>query len=62
MEQIIQTTHCNFCNDMRFFLSNNEEGFRDLQKCDECNVFESDSDAKAYVKTYILPTYERHVC
>jgi|7_EtaG_2_1085326.scaffolds.fasta_scaffold01146_24 hypothetical protein len=48
-----ETIICDICNGMKFILSNNEMGIRDLQRCDECNFFSDDSEAKAYVRTYI---------
>ena len=45
---------CNLSNDNYFILSNNEKGKPDLQKCDECNQFRCDDDAKLYVFKYIV--------
>jgi uncharacterized Zn finger protein len=50
---------CDTCGGMKFVLSNNEKGYRDLQRCDDCGGFESDLDAKKYVLTYIENT-EKH--
>jgi hypothetical protein len=45
---------CEICNDNFFILSNDEFGKNDLQKCDECNYFKSDDDAKNYVLKFII--------
>jgi len=45
---------CSFCVGHGFILSNDELGNDDLQKCDECNDFKSDDDAKKYVLKYII--------
>jgi hypothetical protein len=54
------TTSCDTCNGLYFVLSNNEAGYRDLQRCDECDFFASDDAAKAYVKTYMENTEKHH--
>ncbi len=41
------------CHDMKFILSNDESGNPDLQRCDECDYFTSDDQAKAYVLEFI---------
>ena len=45
---------CNLCDDNYFILSTNETGKPDVQKCDECNKFKSDDDAKLYVFMHIF--------
>ena len=49
-----EVEYCETCNDNYFILSNDEEGNDDLQRCDECNYFESDDDAKNYVLKFII--------
>ena len=44
---------CEGCQGNGWVLSNNEEGYKDLQKCDACRVFEWDKDAKASALKYI---------
>ena len=44
---------CEGCQGNGWVLSNNEEGYKDLQKCDDCRVFEWDEDAKASALKYI---------
>tara|TARA_B100000749_G_C18394665_1_gene451869 strand:- start:462 stop:710 length:249 start_codon:yes stop_codon:yes gene_type:complete len=39
-----------------FVLSNNEAGNKDLQRCDACDVFADDEEAKQYVLDYITNT------
>jgi|TARA_S200002703_G_scaffold19864_1_gene16120 hypothetical protein len=46
--------YCEECNDNHFLLSNDENGNDDLQKCDECNYFKSDDEAKQYVLKFII--------
>lgn len=36
-----------------FVLSNNEDGDKDLQRCDACDVFADDEEAKQYVLAFI---------
>ena len=50
--------YCHACDDNHFLLSNDENGNDDLQKCDECNYFKSDDEAKQYV----LKRYLRVAC
>lgn len=45
---------CETCKDLFFILSNDVNNRPDLQKCDECNFFKSDDDAKKYVLKFIL--------
>ena len=49
-----EVEYCETCNDNYFILSNDEKGNDDLQRCDECNYFESDDDAKNYVLKFII--------
>ena len=51
--------YCHACDDNHFLLSNDENGNDDLQKCDECNYFKSDDEAKQYVLKFINIQKER---
>ena len=53
---------CNLCNNDYFILSTNEYGQPDLQKCDECNHFKSDDEAKIYVFKYIFNNEDAEEC
>ena len=44
---------CELCKDYGFVLSNDAEGKDDLQKCDWCNEFKSDEEAKKFVLKHI---------
>jgi len=44
---------CEVCRDYGFVLSNDEDGKNDLQRCDTCNEFESDEEAKQFVLKFI---------
>ena len=44
---------CELCQDYGFILSNDADDKDDLQKCDDCNVYNSDEEAKAYVLKFI---------
>ena len=44
---------CENCNNQGFVLSNNEKEEKDLQKCDTCQTFVSDTEAKLFVLDYI---------
>ena len=56
---------CEACLGNGWVLSNNEAGYKDLQKCDECRIFEWDEDAKesalAYVKELQDYIYNRGI-
>ena len=39
---------CVECKGKGFVLSTNEQGYHEIQKCDSCSGFESDSDAQEY--------------
>lgn len=41
---------CKICNDNYFILSNDEQGKDEIQKCDNCNYFKSDEEAKKNYK------------
>ncbi|MGI9572424.1 MAG: hypothetical protein ACR2L5_03760 [Candidatus Actinomarinaceae bacterium] len=49
----LKELYCNACDDNHFLLSNNRRNEFDLQKCDECNYFKSDKEAKEFVLKYI---------
>ena len=40
---------CEDCDNQGYVVSNNEKGERDLQKCDTCQTFVSDIEAKLFV-------------
>ena len=44
---------CENCNNQGYVLSNNEKEEKDLQKCDTCQTFVSDCEAKLFVLDYI---------
>ena len=44
---------CEDCDNQGYVVSNNEKGERDLQKCDTCQTFVSDIEAKLFVLEYI---------
>ena len=44
---------CESCQGNGWVLSNNEAGYKDLQKCDACRVFQWDEDAKKSALEYI---------
>ena len=44
---------CELCKDYGFILSNDADDKDDLQKCDDCNKFKSDEEAKKFVLKYI---------
>jgi hypothetical protein len=39
---------CDVCYGQGYVHSNDEEGNDEIQRCDECEKFESDQDAKGY--------------
>ena len=41
---------CKTCNDKYFIISNNENLNDEIQKCDECNYFETDKQAQKKYK------------
>ena len=42
---------CNTCNDKYFIISNDENWNDEIQKCDECNYFKTDEQAKNYMES-----------
>ena len=44
---------CELCKAYGFILSNDADDKDDLQKCDDCNKFKSDEEAKKFVLKYI---------
>ena len=42
--------NCKTCNDKYFIISNSENWNDEIQKCDECNYFETDKQAQEYKK------------
>ena len=51
---MISNQYCECCNDNHFLISNDQYGNDDLQKCDECNHFKSDDEARAFVLKIII--------
>lgn len=47
-------SYCEQCHNNHFLISNDENGNDDLQKCDECNHFKSDDEARAFVLKIII--------
>lgn len=43
---------CDVCDGEHFIVSNDEEGNEEIQKCDECNIFETDADAQKHYKEF----------
>ena len=41
---------CKTCNDKYFINSNDKDGNYEIQKCDDCNYFKSDKEAKNHQK------------
>ena len=52
-EQDKKALRCELCKDYGFILSNDADDKDDLQKCDDCNKFKSDEEAKDYVLKFI---------
>ena len=52
---------CEICNGMKFILSNDKNNKPDLQKCDDCNYFKTDQEAKDYVLKFILKEEQQNV-
>ena len=50
---------CVECKGKGFVLSANEQGYHEIQKCDSCGGFESDSDAQEYA--YYLATADEFI-
>ena len=40
---------CQTCDGLGLLLSNNKENIDEIQRCDECQIFTSDSDAQTIV-------------
>ena len=45
-------TECDVCDGDHFIVSNDEDGNEEVQKCDECNIFETDEDAKKHFNEF----------
>ena len=43
---------CEICEGEYFIVSNDEDGNEQVQKCDECNIFETDEDAQQHYKDF----------
>jgi len=43
---------CEICEGEGFILSNDINGKDQVQKCDECNIFKTDTEAQQHVKDY----------
>ena len=54
---------CDACYGQGYVHSNDEEGNDEIQKCDECEKFESDQDAREYYRDLGFPefSYEEEV-
>lgn len=44
---------CNTCNDKYFIISNDKNWNDEIQKCDECNYFKTDEQAKNYMESEV---------
>ena len=49
---------CESCSGDGWVLSNNEAGYKALQTCDACRVFESDEEAKVSALEYIKDIHD----
>jgi len=45
---------CNTCNDKYFIISNDKNWNDEIQKCDECNYFKTDEQAKTIWKVRVI--------
>lgn len=43
---------CEVCDGEHFIVSNDEDGNEQVQKCDECNIFETDEDAQKHFNEF----------
>jgi len=43
---------CDTCEGEHFIVSNDEDGNEQIQKCDECNIFETDEDAQHHYNEF----------
>ena len=43
---------CEICEGEYFIVSNDEDGNEQIQKCDECNIFETDEEAQQHYKDF----------
>ena len=43
---------CDVCEGENFIVSNDEDGNEQIQKCDECNIFETDEEAQQHYKDF----------
>jgi len=46
---------CDTCNNNYFIFSNDKFGNDEIQKCDCCNIFQSDQEAKQYSQQDYIP-------
>ena len=52
-DNIYTMEECELCRDYGFILSNDQDDKNDLQRCDTCNEFKSDEEAKQFVLKFI---------
>lgn len=45
-------TECDVCDGEYFIVSNDEDGNEQVQKCDDCNIFETDADAQHHYNEF----------
>lgn len=45
-------TSCTWCKGFGLALSNRDDKKKEVQKCDECDVFRTDSEAKLEIRNY----------
>lgn len=43
---------CDTCEGEHFIVSNDEDGNEQVQKCDECNIFETDEEAQKHYEDF----------
>ncbi len=56
-DKIEELEDCEACYGQGYVHSNDEEGNDEIQKCDECEEFESDQDAREYYRDMGFPEF-----
>jgi len=56
--EVDQELDCDVCYGQGYVHSNDEKGNDEIQKCDECEEFESDQDAREYYRDMGFPKEE----
>ena len=55
-EEFMVLLECETCNAKGWIESNDQNGNPEVQKCDECSLFETDADALNNAKKYLIDT------